>query len=187
MALTWTALPIIHSSQVFSLDPYSGSLSRLPLSDSTQAQTVPRKVSDALSCCNEPFRMEAPYGTGAACPLPPTRIAAYVSAHTLVLLCHVSFFLARVYAARKTPLFEDSRIAFSFFYRATALRKHTHLCLPRALFVAKTSSSFAAAGVVFIGAFLPMRLLHAWVVECRSHPDPNDVIWHLYRPVAALS
>ena len=45
---------------------------------------------------------------------------------------------------------------------------------------------FNEEGVVFIGAFLPSRAMHAWVIEKGIQPDQRDNIWHQYRPIAAI-
>jgi len=111
----------------------------------------------------------------------PRRISARV-----VKLCATNFFLARVYSAVRRPVFESAAPAVNFFRSVMPGRPQRDLCLPRALFAAKTSQAFATSGVVFLGAFLPSRLMHAWVIEAGCQPDTRDDIWTQYRPVAAL-
>ena len=60
-------------------------------------------------------------------------------------------------------------------------------CLQRALTVAKCSKKFKTHGVVLIGAQLPLKSLHAWIVEDGVQPDPEDRQWVNFLPLLALA
>jgi hypothetical protein len=60
------------------------------------------------------------------------------------------------------------------------------LCLPRSLFVSKTSIEFQNSGAVLIGVYLPSRIMHAWVIEGGAQQDQQDKIWHQFKPIAAI-
>jgi hypothetical protein len=64
--------------------------------------------------------------------------------------------------------------------------KLEHRCLQRCLSVAKTSSSFQKSGVIFIGALLPLREMHAWIIEDGQQPDNEDRDWINFTPLLAL-
>ena len=60
------------------------------------------------------------------------------------------------------------------------------LCLPRSIFVATTSSRFRNFGILVIGAALPSRHMHAWVMEDGRNAWRNDSYWINYIPVAIM-
>ncbi len=186
MALSWTSLPFVLGSDLFYLDSFSGCLRRKP-AIRAELPTTQAKLSSALALCADPYRMQASHPCGMASPLPGQSLRGLLVLRALQFLCKTNFFLARAYAANPVPLFDSAHKAIAFFHTHTRVGDYDHLCLPRALFAAKTSEAFAHAGVLFVGAFLPTRLMHAWLIESRSNPDPRDLAWHHYRPLAALS
>ena len=146
-------------------------------------------VKKAVALCHNPFLIKSlPISNGAqntSFSKKDHETAGRV-ASIMRCLCSVNFFLARLYASLPQPLFESAGEAISFF------RSHFHedqdsLCLPRALFAAKTSRRFQRDGVVLVGAFLPARDMHAWVIEGGSQADQEDCSWTNYQPVAALA
>jgi len=142
------------------------------------------KVSEALQLCNNPYDLginKNPTGE----PQPVSKILRN-RARILILLCRFNFFLAQQYASIKGSVFVDSAHAIGYFHLITANDEINSLCLPRTLFAAKTSKAFDKEGVIFIGAFLPSRLMHAWIIEKGIQPDPRDNIWHQFRPIAAV-
>lgn len=185
MTLSWTSLPLINGPDVFYLDSITGSLRR-KLSSSAKPLTTHAKLASALALCEDPYLMQASHPCGLASPLPVQSLRGLIVLRTLRLLWKTHFFLARAYAAHPLPLFRSAKTATAFFHAQTRVEDYDHLCLPRALFAAKTSAAFVPHGVLFIGAFIPTRLMHAWLIEAGNNPDPRDLAWHHYRPLAAL-
>jgi hypothetical protein len=102
------------------------------------------------------------------------------------LAARFNFLLAQLYASATYPIFKNSRDAVFFFENHPSGVSQNVLCLSRTLFAAKTSQTFSRFGVILIGAFLPSRLMHAWIIEDGRQVDPYDRIWTQYRPVGAL-
>ncbi|MEZ4755339.1 MAG: hypothetical protein R2817_00770 [Flavobacteriales bacterium] len=115
-------------------------------------------------------------------------IATKLYAHLLVLSCRHSFILARLIAHLAPVRFENTSASIEIFHRlySSALHRRT-FCLPRTLFAISTSKTFAHSGTGYIGAFLPSKKLHAWIIENDINPDPKDDIWICYQPVAQIS
>jgi hypothetical protein len=65
--------------------------------------------------------------------------------------------------------------------------QYTESCLQKALTVAKTSKKFKTHGVLFIGAQLPLKNMHAWIIEDGIQPDQADRNWINYLPLLALA
>lgn len=61
------------------------------------------------------------------------------------------------------------------------------LCLPRSIFAATLSRRFRKEGTMFIGAFLPSRHLHAFIIEGGKNPCRFDAGWTNYTPVAIMT
>lgn len=153
----------------------------------THRECFPTRVRDALILCDEPYRLQPDLPTNAVAHPPSNGRAASAVLRRTMMLHRAGFLLARLYAARRAPLFPDSRSAIAWFNRRTPSELYGQLCLPRSLFAAKTSAAFEAAGVVLIGTMLPNRTLHAWVIENRCQPDDLDRLWICYQPIAALA
>jgi hypothetical protein len=180
----WLSLPFDFKGKRYFMCPLTGDLLEEPASPSPTSQ-LPHKLIHALALCDFPYSLsQPPPGEG---PLDPNEadLPRRVSLR-LIKLCAANFFLARIYSGVPRPVFENAAQAVVFFRSIMAGQQQKNLCLPRALFAAKTSRAFAASGVVFLGTFLPSRLMHAWVIESGCQPDSRDDIWTQYRPVAAL-
>jgi len=177
------------TSKLFSLHPFSGSLLGRQVAvyshPSGSQEEVAEKVRHALELCNNPYRL-AP---SVAYPVESRAEIGLIDegqlATRMVRLCRTNFFLARWYAGFRSPTFDCASVAIQHF-RNSVVGEQKTLCLPRALFAAKTSRRFSDEGVVFIGAFLPSRSMHAWVIEGGRQPDPLDFQWTNFRPVAAI-
>lgn len=146
---------------------------------------LPLKLVSALALCDSPYNLhqsppQESLVAGQEAEL-PRRIL-----FRLINFCAANFFLARVYSGVNRSVFDNAAHAIAFFRSVVPGQQQRNLCLPRALFAAKTSRAFATSGVVFLGTFLPSRLMHSWVIEAGCQPDPRDDIWTQYRPVAAL-
>lgn len=144
---------------------------------------LPAKVELALGLCHNPYRL-------------PTRSASVEStdsfsankniADRIIHICRINFWLATRYASWQKPIHPDASDAIAAFREIIGTKKQKELCLPRALYTAKTSLRFKEHGVVLIGVFLPSRAMHAWVIEDGRLADPYDTEWLQHRPVAAL-
>jgi len=146
---------------------------------------MPEKIHQALELCDKPYQLAASApATNEPSPKANT-IDEDRSAMRLVRLCRNNFFMSRLFAGLPTPSFETASTAIRHFREIVPGNQKT-LCFSRALYAAKTSSQFSKSGVVFIGVFLPSRSMHAWVIEDRQQPDPQDTYWTNFRPVAAI-
>lgn len=164
--------------------PLTGDLLEEHASSSPPAR-LPHKLISALALCDSPYNLGQPPLHEDAVDTQEAYLPRRIS-FRLIKLCAANFFLARVYSGVRRPVFDNAAHAIGFFRSVIPGQQQRNLCLPRALFAAKTSRAFATSGVVFLGTFLPSRLMHAWVIEAGCQPDPRDDIWTQYRPVAAL-
>ena len=191
--MTFWHIPLIHDNYIFRLSRFSGALYSMPLFnrvvDTPSFGEGVAKINRASDFCNDPYKfnpvkrrnlkMSKPIGCkghGRAMDI----------ANRVVKNCKHQFFLATISASFRKPLFDSSEDAIAFF-RVNVDGDQSSLCLPRALYAAKTSRKFKEEGVVFIGVFLPSRSMHAWVVEGDALADPDDDIWINYRPIAAIA
>ena len=192
-SVTLQAIPLIHRHASFRLSRFSGALHSIPASKLISGGSYPcnitPKVKQALEFCDDPYRFDpaasrlSTISNTQGCDDPSHAIHL---ANQMIKACRLHFWLARMHACMRKPLFENSSDAVAFF-RKEVKGDQTALCLPRAFFAAKTSKKFKDEGVVFIGVFLPARSMHAWVVESGALADPHDDIWINYQPVAALA
>lgn len=148
------------------------------------------KIRNAADLCSNPYLLSPRRNDADAGHLtsssPATEKLATKFVNKLIRLSRNQFLLARLYASWRVALFPTAREA-TLFFRKHAEGDQEELCLPRALFAAKTSLRFTKEGAVVIGVFLPSRAMHAWVIEGGQIADPNDGIWNNYQPVAMLS
>jgi hypothetical protein len=142
----------------------------------------PAKLQQALQLCNQPYNLLS-ISSGDQDQNLMAQSAKF-GVRKIIYIAKLNFFIARQYAAFKNPVFENSEQAISHFRKMHS--EQNGLCLPRALFAAKTSQAFESSGVVFLGVFLPSSQMHAWVIENQKQPDSMDNIWLHYRPVAAI-
>jgi hypothetical protein len=143
---------------------------------------IPGKVREAFRLCNQPY--DLPPFHAADKYLPHVQNESEKISKRLMSLCKFNFWIATRYASFSNPIHEDSREAVSTFRNIISNQKD--LCLPRALYAAKTSVSFDKHGVIIIGAALPSRSMHAWVIEEGELVDNQDREWLHHLPVAAL-
>jgi len=169
----------------YRLSALSGALLRFP--DATLPQRrVPEEVRRFIDLCDDPFRLQDDRFSAVEPAVPADTEGARRVLRRMLACAARSFLAARLYAACRSPIFPSSAAAIRWFHANTEPGMHSKLCLPRALFAAKTSVEFADHGAVIVGCLLPMRNLHAWVLERDAQPDDEDRIWVCYRPVAVL-
>jgi hypothetical protein len=175
----------LHQGSLFRLSPLRGDLRFYP-GVRPRARRLPDRVQEVLSLCDNPYLLEPDGPPDGGIEQPRCVRHARVVLRRMLKLPTLGFTLSRLYAAYRVPLFPDSRSAIAWFNANTPAHEHGRLCLPRALFAAKTSDSFSASGAVVIGTLLPTRNLHAWVIEGRRQPDDSDRAWVCYRPIGVL-
>jgi hypothetical protein len=182
--MEWVSLPLFYKGRFYFLSPISGAL----LVGKTPPPTpdfIPDKLRSALRGCDNPYSLST--------DLPETSItlgsvdkSAGKIADRTRWCSKFSFVIAKYYASVTIPIFKTSRDAIFFFENHPSDVPQNVLCLSRTLFAAKTAKSFSKSGVILIGAFLPSRLMHAWIIEDGFQVDPNDRVWTQYRPVGAF-
>ena len=183
-------LTCLQEEKHFRLSGFTGALHALTIPDAavpSLPKGSPAKLERCLALCDAPYLL-APLHTAdeSADTFVGKRAYRVTLASQAIWLCRRQFYLARLWASFRMPCFDTAAEAIRFF-RDHVTGDQSILCLPRALFAAKTSRRFIADGVLFIGVFLPARSLHAWVIEGGSLADPCDDAWINYRPVAALT
>jgi hypothetical protein len=170
----------------WAIHPLTGSLLKFSASDvpKFRAGKLPEKVVSALNFCDHPYTLNP---TSRKDDLPQNdsnKIAKIYS--RLSFLRKKSFFISIAYAAIGCRIYPDATIAMRALINE--LPSHdSEACLQRALTVAKCSKKFKTHGVVLIGAQLPLKSLHAWIVEDGVQPDPEDRQWVNFLPLLALA
>lgn len=172
----------------WAIHPLSGALIKYPESkvSSFRSENLPAKVSTALSFCMEPYQL------GSTLAITPALNAENDSALKTIYtrtsyFREKNFFVSTLYASLRRPIFENSLEAMSAISRLFPEDHYTESCLQRALTVAKVSIKFKSHGVLFIGAQLPLKSMHAWIIEDGIQPDMADRRWINYLPLLALA
>jgi hypothetical protein len=169
--------------------PLSGSLLKRPepLSGKRQvSEAVPSIVKIAKRYCDFPYSLNPHLGAEriGGFNVDP-RVASRAWA-TISWICRRGWFLlSRIYSGFGAPCFDSSAAAFQWLDAHSGTSSVVD-CLPRCMFVAKTSKSFWQQGVLFVGVFLPTRQMHSWIIDGASQPDSTDRHWINYRPLLAL-
>jgi hypothetical protein len=178
LSFTW-------KKKAYKLSEYSGNLYSSDFPSQIHSSIIyPEKLIEAIGICNNPYLSGSYSGKEYSENYNHHKIAN--KAKLLVSLCRLNFWVAKQYANFQSCVFCDVSESIAFFRSITSKEKSDSLCLPQSLFAAKTSKLFDQKGVLFIGAFLPARAMHAWIIEDGIQPDPLDNIWHQYRPIAAI-
>ena len=176
-----------YSGSGWAIHPFSGSLLKFSESDVSKFEStqIPTKVLLALDFCNNPYKLSPPLFLDESIGYYNDTKIESVYRH-LSYLRKKSFFLSLIYAGIGKRLYPDSISAMKALTRK--LPSHdTEACLQRALTVAKTSKKFKSHGVLFIGAQLPLKSLHAWIIEDGVQPDAQDRQWINFLPLLALT
>ena len=111
------------------------------------------------------------------------RLYAYI----LVFLCKYAYTFIWGIRHFVKPIYGSAGEANVIFYKLFPKERQQQLCLPRAFFTATMSKQFKQHGTLFIGAFLPLTHMHAWVIENGMHADAFDRQWIQYTPVLEWS
>jgi hypothetical protein len=184
-----TSLPFSIDGAQWTICPLSGSLLRRPVPSGGKLgifKPFPDLVKVALSHCDFPYSLN-PFllGDQTVGSVAPNGFANQVWATTTWLSERGWFLLTRIYSGIYAPCFDSSAAAFRWLDAHSGTSSSVD-CLPRCMFVAKTSKSFRQQGVLFVGVFLPTRQMHSWIIDGASQPDSTDRHWINYRPLLAL-
>lgn len=105
----------------------------------------------------------------------------------LLIWLHSHFYIGLwILSHFRFPIFDNAVVSCDVFCDIHPQNQHL-LCLPRSVFAATTSKSFRKCGIMVIGAFLPSRRMHAWIMENGRNAWRRDVNWINYTPIAVMS
>ena len=184
-----TNCPIVFYNEEFRFNRFWGCLIRRKgiLEHGNPTIDIAGVKRENIEVVNNPFRIRRrKQGSDMEKIRHPQMAKAY--AKTLTWLCTHCYPLVTLLFHLRMNMFRDAENASMFYYSVYPDRKQQQtLCLPRALFIATTSRRFAAHGALFVGAFLRMVRMHAWVMEDGMPADRFDNQWIYYRPVMILS
>lgn len=172
----------------WAIHPLSGSLLKLNCKDivSFQSNELPQIVISALEKIQDPYKLK-----------PPSTKNIVIEKKNLIAIKNYFLFFSKI----KKINFQLSLLASGLFSRRkidtsrnifeainsfdTNMKFNT--CLVKCLTVAKCSNSFKKNGVIFIGAHLPLKDMHAWIIEGNHQPDDEDRQWINYVPLMAIT
>lgn len=180
------SLSLIDDNKLFFLNQFNGCVYCKTLTNDYKkvCNQTPEKVMIALNYNDNPYLLSVNDFQKGIFLQNSDKLKKYI--YRLDLLCDKSFYLAKLYSNSRSKDFENSTQAIEYFKSIEHLKEQNTLCLPRTLFAASKSKLFKEKGVIFIGIFLPSTTLHAWIIEDGCQPDPEDIIWTNYQPIAAI-
>ena len=171
----------------WAIHPLSGSLLKFS-PDKTpafRAANIPKSILKAYDFCVEPYKLNPTISQNdISIPTVDKKLDRIYK--RLARLKGVNFYLAVLYASFQTPLYADSQAAIQAINRLFPDDPDPESCLQRSLTVAKVSKSFYKDGVLFIGAQLPLKSMHAWIIEGKIQPDAADRQWINFFPLIAF-
>jgi hypothetical protein len=174
------------------IHPLAGSLIRVEPSALPKMRVgrLPAIVDSALDHCRHPFSLAPPGPYSPTSPNCTSRVDPDPRVETLFrrigILRRVNFFSALIYASVRDIRADDSVSAMDQIGAITTALT-TDACLEKCLTVAKCSATFKDRGVIFIGAHLPLRAMHAWIIEGDVQPDSSDRAWINFLPLMAIT
>lgn len=143
---------------------------------------IPEKCCDNLRCVNHPYNV---------CGQMPCKDEPAVKWHIklygrLLIWLSLHFYpLLYLFSYLRLNVYEDGTVSSEVFSKIHPADQHI-LCLSRSVFIATTSRRFKSHGTMFVGAMLPSRSLHAWVMEDGCNVCKGDVYWTNYTPLAIM-
>ena len=177
----------------WAIHPLFGSLLKTPVEniERFRSSQLPSHVSDCLKQCDKPYSLSPPV------------ISCSESAHNyfggndslsqiqtqfrkIKRYRFLNFYASVLYASIPSTCFKNSKEAF---LALNTLREDvtSTTCLEKCLTIAKCSASFREKGVLLIGAHLPLKAMHAWIIEDGCQPDNDDRQWINFMPLMAIS
>lgn len=172
---------IVFSGERYVFSPILGWLFRRPQMVQLSVAKMSEGEAKAMAQIADPYLLKVRSSSARA--VMPAWHRAYIA--LLIWAARYCFPLLRLFLLLRLDTYADAGQASEAFYRHKPngpLQKQ--LCLSRAVYVATTSRRFRASGTLFIGVFLPLVRMHAWVIEDGMHADVYDFIWINYQPVA---
>lgn len=182
-------LPFEEDGSWWTICSITGSLIRHPSKPKDVFDRIPLIVKKALTVCDDPYICKWTHKiSDKSQDLNSEKQAALVKMHDRLLrISSKRFFMSRLYASLRRPMFETTYQAMASISQIPEqFHNREERCLQRSLLAAKTSKSFQEQGVLFIGAMTTNSDMHAWIIENESQPDHEDRGWVNYRPLLAL-
>jgi hypothetical protein len=183
--MKFTLLPHFHEGKSFYISPLTGNL--VVNENKISPTGFNQNLVHALELCDNPYLLKS-----------LKNIPRYETNYNLIselsvfnkrlmFLNNKRFFFSCLYSSFQNSLYENTIDAFDNIENLEIHKINKgQLCLQRALLAAKTSKSFKNNGVLFIGATLPTRNMHAWIIEDYFQPDREDRMWIMYKPLLAI-
>ncbi len=186
MLLKAFSLPRVSHGSGWAIHPLTGNLLRFNkdrLKD-LESKNTPQLVTNALRLCDEPYSLSP---TNRDIKNIGVKNLSELSKYfdNLVKIGNTNFMMSRIYTSFTKKLFLNTSEGM-LTLNSIDKSKLEHRCLQRSLCIAKTSLSFKKSGVIFIGALLPLREMHAWIIEDGQQPDNEDRDWINFTPLLAL-
>lgn len=149
----------------------------------TPRLTIPcQKAEFNLNIVLNPFLTNEPKGECKS-----TQINRIIKYYAKLLIWLHRYFYPGIYLLSKFrfEIFADGVVAADIFCNIHPQNQRV-LCLPRSVFIATTSKKFKQSGTMFIGAFLPSRHMHAWIIEDGINVYRHDYIWTNFTPISIM-
>ncbi len=142
------------------------------------------KLPEILESVNNPFNINT---TPLFHPVSKKDIFGIRSyAKLLIWLYRHFYFGLYLISHLRLKYYENAVEATDAFCRIIGEDSQDVMCLPRSVFAATTSKRFKEKGAMFIGAFLPSRHMHAWVIEDNCNSWRQDNKWINFVPVSVM-
>lgn len=177
-------LPVYSHGFFWEISGFTGSLLRS--SKDLSKKVVSPKTLSALKYVDNPYNCYKPRDINLSVSS-EVKNQLEVMHNRLLKISNSRFMMSLIYANMQRVLFDTTEQAFSVISKIeTQTRDRTKLCFQRSLLAAKTSRSFKEKGVLFVGAQIPTKDMHAWIIEDGGQPDYEDRNWVNYRPLLAI-
>jgi len=187
MLLKAFSIPRVTFGSGWAIHPLTGNLFRFNEEKLKyfESKNIPSIVTKALQHCDQPYTL-SPSSSLQKKQIDRKKLGEIDKyLNNLIKIGNTNFMMSRIYASFKKRLFlntTESMQTLSYLDKD----KLEYRCLQRCLCAAKTSSSFENSGVIFVGALLPLREMHAWIIEDGQQPDNEDRDWINFTPLLAL-
>jgi hypothetical protein len=183
----YISIPYNDGEYLWQISPNTGSLLRQKSKSKIIKKPFPKKVSEALSYCDNPYLCEPNIDKNIEICDSWKYKKIEIFHEKLLKISNNRFLLTKIYSSLKEKIFETTFDSLNSINSIELhISKRHELCLQRSFLAAKTSKSFTEKGVIFIGAFLPTGDMHCWIIENKMQPDINDRGWINYRPLIAF-
>lgn len=143
------------------------------------------RISTVLESCRNPYNCKPPERPSSV-EVDSNSLRHLTNYNNkLFALGNKRFLQSIFYSSRRHSLFDTTTEAFNAI---DAVPPHDsqkgEYCLQRSLLAAKTSKQFSRNnGCLLIGSFLETGGMHAWLMEGKVQPDPQDRNWINFQPL----